>query len=203
MFQLLLVLHPYSHTRTQSLGIYCVPFSLRLPIAHISCTSMEQKSECIRLFMSLFLSIPIRSTVEKKWEEKHIFLSHFFPLFFHFLSSFHLQSLSAFFFHSHSHSFSFSVSFSRLFVDRPIFLRLNSPNTMIDHGFGVLCVFQVTSNLIHRLKKDSFVTFFFSMCVNSSTQCCQNQPIYPIEWWAIFNWWTAACCFIFWYNERN
>lgn len=42
------------------------------------------------------------------------------------------------------HSFLCAFFFPMHVLNRPNFLRLNSPNTMIDHGFGMLCVFQVT-----------------------------------------------------------
>lgn len=64
----------------------------------------------------------------------------------------------------------------------------------------IWCVMRFPSHMLcapttmqqqHRQKHKKMIVFSNFLCVSTV------QPIYPIECWAIFDWWTAACCCFF------
>lgn len=200
----LLVLHQYARTLCVCVDfsdlLLCVPCSLRLPIAHISCTSMARylnafSTLChffclsISFSRSFFISNVFRWTV-LFYSKQNIFFS-IRPFF-----AWQFRSLSNFF---------LSLLLLLLLSDRTNFLRLNSPNTMIDHGFGVLCVFQVTYFCTPTDDNNKQRKFFLSPRFCMSTVQHNVVKISQFIHWMLSYFRLVACCFYFsdQYNERN
>lgn len=180
----LLVLHQYARTRCVcdfSDLLLCVPFSLRLPIAHISCTSMAR-------YLNAFST-----------------LCHFFCLSISFSRSFFISNVFRWtvLFYSKQNIFS---PFGRFLPDNfevyriffchyccccccpiePIFF---APQFAKHNDRSwIWCVMRFPSHILlytNRRQQQTKKWIVFSLSsflyVNSSTQCCQNQPIYPLN----------------------